>query len=176
MAHKYLDMLLPFINKDEQQPNRGYELSSHMVRYLAIAMTYDDLIFVADQKTRTERFTEMYNQVGAKQNDLVHTLDYLHPSFDEVTGFLPVKLGKRLERSEKVKNFFEKYLNKDRRMHSTNFFGFIMLYIFGGMKSWRLKTLRHHIEMNNVAYWMNNIEQVVDKNYNLAVQIAKTYR
>ena len=69
-----------------------------MARYLAIAMSYDDLIFVADQKTRTERFKEMYNQVDAKENDLVHTLDYLHPSWDEVTGFMPKK---------KIENFLK---------------------------------------------------------------------
>ena len=175
-AHKYLEMLSPFVALDEKHPNKQYELSHHMSRYLAIALSYDDLIFVADQKTRTERFAEMYDQVDAKQNDLVHTLDYLHPSFDEVTGFMPKKLGKKLERSQGFKSFFNKYLDKDRRMYSTNFFGFMMLYVLGGMKKWRLKTLRHHEEMNNVAYWLKNIEQVVDKNYNLAVQIAKTYR
>ena len=175
-AHKYLEMLSPFVAIDAKQPSKDYELSDHMARYLAIAMSYDDLIFVADQKTRTERFAEMYDQVDAKQNDLVHTLDYLHPSLDEVTGFMPIKLGKKFEESERFKAFFKKHLDRDRRMYSTNFFGFMMLYILGGMKKWRLKTLRHHVEMNNVTYWLKNIEQVVDKNYNLAVQIAKTYR
>lgn len=175
-ATKYLEMLEPFIDIDKKNQDRNYELSNHMVRYLAIALSYDDLVFVADQKTRTERFSEMYNQVDAKKDDLVHTLDYLHPSFDEVTGFMPSKLGKKLEHNQSLKSFFNKYLDKDRRMYSTSFFGFTMLYILGGMKNWRLKTLRHHVEMNNVNYWLKNIEQVVDKNYNLAVQIAKTYR
>lgn len=172
----YLEKLKPFVAIDKKNQDKKYELSDHMVRYLAIAMSYDDLVFVADQKTRTERFAEMYNQVDAKKDDLVHTLDYLHPSYDEVTGFMPNKLGKKLEHNEKFKSFFNKYLDKDRRMYSTNFFGFMMLYILGGMKGWRLRTLRHHVEMNNVNYWLKNIEQVVDKNYNLAVQIAKTYR
>lgn len=175
-AHKYLEMLSVFVKKEEQQPHHFFELSYHMARYLAIAMSYDDLIFVADQKTRTERFKEMYNQVDAKENDLVHTLDYLHPSWDEVTGFMPKSIGRKMEKSKRLNSFFNTYLDKDRRMYSTNFVGFIMLYILGGMKRWRLKTLRHHIEMNTIDYWLKNIEQVVDKNYNLAVQIAKTYR
>ncbi|PCI04991.1 MAG: indolepyruvate oxidoreductase subunit B [Flavobacteriaceae bacterium] len=175
-AKVYLDKLQPFLIIDKKKSPQKYELTKQIARYLAIAMAYDDLIFVSDQKTRTERYKEMYDQVEASEDDLVHTLDYLHPSFPEITGFLPKKMGERWENDPKKKALFTKYLDKDRRMYSTNLFSFLMLYTLGGMKKWRLKTYRHHLEMKNVNQWLQNITSVVDQNYNLAVEIAKTYR
>lgn len=171
-AQEYLDKLKPFVDKDSGE----YRLSYQIARYLAIGMAYDDLIFVADQKTRTERFKEVYDQIEANEDDIVHTLDYLHPSFPEFYGFLPKNMGLRVSKNKRMEAWFKKRMDKDRRIKSTNLFWYTMLYILGGMKKWRLKTLRHFEEMENVKGWLTRIEQLADKHYDLAVHIAKTYR
>lgn len=173
-AKDYLEKVKDFIKVDSIEKN--FKLSQQVARYLAIGMAYDDLIFVADEKTRKSRQREVYEQVGAKEDEIVNTLDYLHPGFEEVTGFMPVKLGKRFAQSEKWRKRYDKYLDKDRRMHSTGFFNFIMLYIMGGLRGWRLKTLRHHEEMENINSWLKRMKQTVTVNYNLAVELANSYR
>lgn len=173
-AKQYLEKLKDFIAVDNAE--KEYKLSQQVARYLAVGMSYDDLIFVADEKTRKSREKEVYKQVGAKEDEIVNTLDYLHPGFEEITGFMPVKIGKRFAKSKKWRKRYEKYLDKDRRMHSTGFFNFLMLYIMGGMRGWRLKTLRHHEEMENVNSWLKRMKKTAVNNYDLAVELANSYR
>lgn len=173
-AKQYIEKVKGIVAIDSEV--RDYQLSQQVARYLAIGMAYDDLIFVADEKTRKSREKEVYAQVGAKEDEIVNTLDYLHPGYDEVTGFLPVGMGKKFAKSEKWRNRYKKYLDRDRRMHSTGLFNFIMLYVMGGLRGWRLKTLRHHEEMENIDGWLDRIKSVVGTNYKLAVELANTYR
>lgn len=173
-AKEYLKKLEGILKIDNQE--NDFLLTQNVARYLAIGMSYDDLIFVADQKTRKERTKEVYHQVGAKENEIVNILDYLHPGFYEVSGFLPVGIGKKVVKSEKLQNWYKKYFDRDRRMRSTGLFNFLLLYFMGGLKGWRLKTLRHHEEMENINEWLDHIYLAAKENYDLAVQIAKTYR
>lgn len=173
-SKKYLEKVEEILLLDSDKKN--YKLSQQVAKYMATGMSYDDLIFVADEKTRKSREEEVYKQVGAQPDEIVNTLDYLHPGYEEVTGFLPKRMGTYFAESEKWKQRYDKYLNKDRRMHSTGFFNFIMLYIMGGLRGWRLKSLRHYQEIENVESWLNNIKSVAKTNYDLSVLLANTYR
>lgn len=173
-ANEYLEQLKTILALDSKAKN--YQLTQQAGRYLATAMAYDDLIFVADEKTKKSRQTAVYKQVGASQEEIVNTLDYLRPGYEEIIGFLPVKWGKRLENSEKWRQRYDKYFNKDRRMYSTGLFNFLLLYFIGGLRGWRLKTLRHHHEMDTIYRWIENITTASTVNYDLAVAIANSYR
>ncbi len=62
-AKEYLEKVKDFAKVDNAQ--KEYKLTQQVARYLAIGMAYDDLIFVADEKTRKSREKEVYQQVGA---------------------------------------------------------------------------------------------------------------
>lgn len=175
-AKEYLNKVKEIQQIDLKFSEKNNELTQSVARYLALAMAYDDLVNVADVKTRAERWDTVYNQVGAKKGEIVKTVDYFHPRFEEVFGFMPVKLGKKMENSSSAQRLFTKYLDKDRRMNTHNVFWFFVLYTIGGLKGYRKKTLRHAEEMANIDAWLKRIEDVVQINYELAVQIARTYR
>jgi len=175
-AKAYLNQVKAIQQVDVVFPNKHNQLTQAVARYLALAMAYDDLVHVADVKTRGERWDTVYEQVGAKKGEIVKTVDYFHPRFEEVYGFMPVKLGKKLEKSASAQRFFTKYLDKDRRMNTHNVFWFFVLYSLGGLKGYRKKTLRHAEEMENIDGWITRILAVVSTNYELAVQLARTYR
>ena len=46
----------------------------------------------------------------------------------------------------------------------------------GGMRGWRVKTFRHFEEMENVDQWLERIKTIANVNYNLAVEVANSYR
>lgn len=170
----YLDKVLQILNLDSSDKN--YQLTRQTAKNLAVGMAYDDLIFVSDEKTKKYRQKEVYQQVGAKENEIVNTLDYLHPGYEEVIGFLPASLGKKYIDNEKMRDFYKRKFDKDRRMHSTGLFNFLMLYVMGGMRGWRMKTFRHYEEMENVDQWLERIKTITKVNYNLAVEVANSYR
>lgn len=173
-AKDYLSRLKQLVALDNE--TKDYQLSQQVAHYLATAMAYDDLIFVADEKTRKSRQASVYQQVGAKEDEVVNTLDYLRPGYEELVGFLPVKWGKHLIKHPKWRSRYERWFNKKRRMHSNSFFGFLLLYFIGGLRGWRLRTLRHHDEMQMIQGWLERIQQALTVNYDLAVVLAKTYR
>ena len=52
-------------------------------------MSYDDVIRVADLKTRAERAARLRHEVGASVDDVVGSEEYFHPRLPEVLGVLP---------------------------------------------------------------------------------------
>lgn len=173
-GNQYLDMLEEFISIDEKK--KDFQLSFNIAKYLSIAMSYYDVIYAADIKTSKNRFIEVKKQVSAKDDDLIRILDYLHPGFDEICGMLPKSLGAKADKSSFLKKIFKKYFDKDRRMNTINLFNFIFMYLLGGLKWWRFKTYRHHIEMNLITKWLDTIKAFTNNNYDKAVLITKLYQ
>ena len=71
-------------------------LTAAVARHLALWMSYEDVIRVADLKTRPERFARVREEVGAKPDEPVHVTDIFKPGVDEVSALLPPGLGRRL--------------------------------------------------------------------------------
>ena len=59
--------------------------------------TYDDVIRVADLKTRAGRSDRIAREMGAKAGNVLHLTEFMHPRAQEIVGMLPAKLGARLE-------------------------------------------------------------------------------
>ena len=53
---------------------------------------------------------------------------------------------------------------------------FLMLYLLGGMKSYRLRTRRHAVEMEHLDIWLTQALAVLPGRYDLAVELIKCRR
>ena len=93
-AREYLDLVAGF-----QRLERGGDpaLTRAAAKYIAVAMAYDDVIRVADLKTRASRFERVRSEVLANPDQLVYTTEFMHPRMEEVLGTLPAALGQWLE-------------------------------------------------------------------------------
>src|SRR2546426_10571869 len=67
------------------------ELGRIVARHLAVWMTYEDAIRVAQLKTRMSRFERIRRDKGAGSGEIVVT-DFLKPDLDELYGVLPYRL------------------------------------------------------------------------------------
>ena len=70
------------------------KLAAEVARHLALWMGYEDIIRVADLKTRASRFERVRKEVGAKDGEPVVVIDYLKPGVEEFASVLPHSLGK----------------------------------------------------------------------------------
>jgi len=84
-AERYLKRLRPFVG------GRDVELGRLVARHLAVWMTYEDAIRVAQLKTRMSRFERIRRDKGAQGGEIVVT-DFLKPDLDELYGILPHRL------------------------------------------------------------------------------------
>ncbi|MDH0735851.1 indolepyruvate oxidoreductase subunit beta family protein [Achromobacter spanius] len=155
---------------------QGWALTCAAARYVATAMAYDDVIRVADLKTRGTRFERVRNEVGARPDQLVMTTDYMHPRLEEICGTLPTGLGRWLENSKSFGGFVERRLGKGRLMQSGTLSGFLMLYSLAGMRRFRRRTLRHQIEAEGLRQWLDLITRLVPRDYALAVEAVNCRR
>lgn len=155
---------------------QAWALTCTAARYLALAMAYDDVIRVADLKTRSSRFERVRAEVNAPDEQIVHTTEFMHPRLEEICGTLPAGLGRRLENSKAFGGFVKRRLEKGRRISSSTLGGFLMLYGLAGMRRFRRSTLRHQIEMEGLKQWLELIALIAPRDYALAVEVVNCRR
>src|SRR5258706_4860495 len=81
-AERYMARMKPFLGGDAK-------LAAEVGRHLATWMSYEDIIRVADLKTRASRFERVRKEVGAKQGEPVIVIDFLKPGVEEFASLLP---------------------------------------------------------------------------------------
>ncbi|MGA0543156.1 indolepyruvate oxidoreductase subunit beta family protein [Neotabrizicola sp. VNH66] len=169
---EYLDRLDAVLARDRAP----HDLSREAAKYLANAMCYDDVIRVADLKTRGARFTRIRGEMGAKEGQLMQLTEFMHPRAEEIAGMLPRGLGARVEASPKWMGRLNRVFSRGRRIRTDSLRGYLMLYTLGGMKFWRRRTLRHAQEVAHLDRWIAMALAEVDRDYALAVEIVKCRR
>ena len=175
---KYLDHVRALCKLDEQYGGqaKNWALTTAAARYAAVAMAYDDVIRVADLKTRAARFERVRGEVGAKADQLLYTTEYMHPRVEELCGTMPAPLGRWVENSKFASGLLGRFCRKGRFLQSGTLSGFLMLYALAGMRRFRRSTLRHRIELKSFEAWLRLIEETAPVDYDLAVEIVNCRR
>jgi indolepyruvate ferredoxin oxidoreductase beta subunit len=168
-AHEYLDRVQNFAARD---PAVIVELA----KQIAVAMSYDDVIRVADLKTRASRFTRVRTEVQAKPDQLVGMTEFFHPRLDEAISTLPAGLGLAVEASLVLQRMLRPLFRSGRRIRTDRLTGFLPLYALAGLKKHRRRLLRHRREMAHIETWLALIAAHAATDIRLAVEIAKCRR
>jgi len=174
-ASQYLDLVAKLLELDRAHGGaaKANALTAAAAKYIAVAMAYDDVIRVAELKTRARRFERVHHENAVGVGQIVYTTEYMHPRLEEVAGTLPVDLGRWLEGHPR---WFGWMFNKGRRVRSRTIGWFLLLYILAGFKPKRRKTLRYAREMAHLERWLSLTATYVPQNYDLAVEIIRTRR
>lgn len=171
---EYLDRLELLVGRDSADSD--WELSREAAKYIANAMAYDDVIRVADLKTRPQRFRRIAAEMKPADGNLLQLTDYLHPRAEEIIGLLPARLGARLEADPAWRARIDRWFNRGRRIRTDSLRGFLMLHVLGGLRGWRLKTLRHRMEQAHLDDWLTMVAGYLPDRYAMAVEILKCRR
>ena len=158
------------------QDRAPFDLTREAAKYIANAMAYDDIIRVADQKTRAARAARIKGEMGATGNKGLQVTEFLHPRAEELVSLLPAGMGARWAANPRRMALIDRLFNKGRRLRSDSLRGFLMLHILGGLKGWRLRTLRHAQEMAHLDAWLATALGYLPQNYDLAVEVIRCRR
>jgi indolepyruvate ferredoxin oxidoreductase beta subunit len=168
----YLNRLDTILTQDRAP----FDLTREAAKHIANAMAYDDIIRVADEKTRAARMTRIGAEMGAKDQHLLHVTEFLHPRAEELVSLLPAKMGARWAANPRRMALIDRTFNKGRRLRTDTLKGFLMLHILGGLKGWRLKSLRHAAETAHLDNWLETALGYLPQNYDLAVEVIRCRR
>ncbi|MHA6345288.1 indolepyruvate oxidoreductase subunit beta family protein [Roseivivax sp. CAU 1761] len=156
--------------------DRSWGFTSTAAKYLANAMSYDDLLRVADLKTRGDRSPRIADEMRATEGTLVQVTEYFHPGAAEVLSILPAGLGRRIEARPGLVRALDRLVNRGRRVRSDTLRGFLPLYALAGLRRWRRRLLRHEREMAHLEAWLAAALARLPHDYALAVETLRIRR
>ena len=167
----YLERLKPVAHHDAQIG----KLTAETARYLALWMSFEDLIRVADLKTRKSRFARVRDEVRAGAEEPIHIIEFLKPGLDEICGMLPPGMSKSVH-GWAVRRGLEHKLSVGMHIKTNSIAGFLMLRTAAGMRFWRRRTARYAEEQELIERWLAAIVKAARTSPRLAYEIALTAR
>ena len=147
---------------------------AELARYLALWMSYEDTIRVADLKTRDTRLARVRAEVRAIEAQPVAIEEYLHPRVEEVCDTLPAALGRWIMRTGWARGGLERLTSRGRVVRTTSVRGYLLLSAIAGMRRWRRGTLRFQVEDARIEAWLRDVAQAASPA--LALEIVRCQR
>jgi len=145
-------------------------VAREMARALALWMSYEDVMRVAQLKLRRARMDEVRDEVKAAPGQIVHVTEYMHPRWQEVCDTLPAGLGAWLLKSRILKRMFAPWFEKGRHVRTTNIGWFLMLSLLSRRRRKRRGTLRYEQENARIEAWLAAVAGESDPR--VAVELA----
>lgn len=170
-AQLYLDRLHPVAQLEQNAGDKDFALTNEAARYLALWMSYEDVIRVADLKVRADRRARIRQEVRAKDTDIVRVADFLKPGLEELCSILPAWLGHAVY-GFASKHGWQHRFNVGMHVRSTNVSGFVLLRLLAGLRWWRPYSWRFKEEQARMQKWLAAITQAAARNLSLATEIA----
>lgn len=171
---EYLDRVARLAARDRAE--HGHVLTIEAARWIAVAMSYDDVIRVADLKTRAERAARVRREVGASADDVFGSEEYFHPRLPEALGLLPRALASRIEASPRLTAWLAPRLDRGRRIRTHTLRGHLQLRMVAALRRWRRGNRRHAQELAHLQTWLDAVERALDGDYALAVELLRCRR
>ena len=139
-------------------------------RHLALWMCYEDVIRVADLKTRPDRFQRVRAEAQAKDHEIVHVTEHFKPGIDEVASILPTYLGQRLLAWAKRHN--KEKFHAGLHIRSTSLWGFLMLRGLARLRFLRRTSLRFNQEQTARNAWWKAMQVLAPQSAEFALALA----
>jgi indolepyruvate ferredoxin oxidoreductase beta subunit len=102
----YLERLQAVLAAEQQADPAGaggYATTHEVARWLALWMAFDDIVRVADLKSRASRWTRVMGEVKAAEGDLLKLYDHFKPGVPEFAALLPARWAVRLQRWDRAR-------------------------------------------------------------------------
>jgi indolepyruvate ferredoxin oxidoreductase beta subunit len=170
-AREYLAKLKPVAELDKRH---GGALLAETARELALGMTYEDTVRVAELKIRPSRFARVRAEVQASDGQIMEIAEFLHPRVQEIADTLPVGLGHWLLNTGSARRFVERFTKSGRVVKTSTIRGFLLMYFIASLKPTRRRSLRFANEQKFLTEWLRTIQSVAASNVALATEIAMT--
>ncbi|MBI2217071.1 MAG: indolepyruvate oxidoreductase subunit beta family protein [Candidatus Rokubacteria bacterium] len=173
-AERYARRLAPFV-----APGRDLEVAGTVARLLAVWMTYEDAIRVADLKTRAARFERIRREAPVEDAEIVVT-DYLKPDLDELYGILPYRLVAPFARWAE-RRWPAGRPSLAQHVRTTTVSGYLRVWALARLRRLRPVSYRARHEHAGMERWLAAVERAsawspaLAREVALAAQLVKGY-
>ncbi len=175
-AARYLDQLMSLVRALPKDSAMAHELLDETARHLALWMSYEDTVRVADLKTRRTRFGRVGAEVKLNKAQHLGINEFLHPRIEEIADTLPASWGRWLLKTAWAKALLRPLTSKGRVVQTSSIRGYLLLYCIAALRPLRPQSLRFGIEQQRISDWLANITALAALQPELALEVARTQR
>lgn len=175
-AATYLDRLRPLLARLPADPALAAELLDETARHLALWMSYEDTVRVADLKTRRSRFERVGGEVKLSLTQHLGINEFLHPRVEEIADTLPAGLGRWLLATPWARACVEPFTRKGRIVQTSSIRGYLLLYTIAALRPLRPRSLRFQVEQQRIDGWLATITSLASTQPALALEVARSQR
>ncbi len=149
------------------------ELTAETARHLALWMSYEDTIRVADLKTRGGRIARVRDEVKAQSDQLLSITEFMHPRVQEICETLPAAIGRRILASQGLTRLLGRFVAKGRHVETTGLRWYLALRTVAAMRPIRPRSLRYIDEQQRIEQWLDLVRTEAAKDRGLALEIVR---
>ncbi len=169
-AKLYLDRLEPIEQADERA-GLGGKLAAAVARHLAVRMSFEDLIRVAQVKADPARLARIRRELDAKPGDRLAIFEFLKPGIEELCSILPPFLARPiLYGAEKSGWLGRAYWGME--VQTTSVTGYLRLKALASLRPWRPWSFRFREESREISSWLGLVAEAAALSPALALEVA----
>ena len=173
-ARLYLDRLAPIRTADERA-QAGGRLLRETARHLAVRMSYEDVIRVAQAKIDPGRLGRIAADLGVKPGEPFTVTEFLKPGIEEMCSILPPWLAKRILAFAARHGLIER-VHWGMEVNSASVSGFLRFRVLAALRGWRPKSYRFQEEQRAIEAWLGLIVAAARRSGDLALEVAECAR
>ena len=162
---------------ERTQSDRTVSDGAHIVarevaRHLALWMCFEDIVRVADLKTRRSRFERVRSEVRAKPGQPVAITEFLKPGVDEWCSLLPAWLARPVLRAAE-RGGWRRRFNVGLHVRTSSVGGFLLLWTLARLRRLRRGMYRYREEQERIETWLDRVGEAYAASPVLGVEAAK---
>ncbi len=167
-ARLYLDRLTRFA----ALPGGSGELVRELARHLAVRMSSEDVVRVAQLKLRESRLARVRAEARARPGDIVQITEFLKPGPAEILSMLPAGIARTLMGVVERRGWRNVAL--PMKVRTTALGGFLRLKLLASLRFMRPRSLRAVEEREWIERWLSLVERAIAIDPNAALEIVQT--
>ncbi len=171
-ARLYLDRLAPIQVADSKA---GGRLLRETARHLAVRMSFEDVIRVAEAKIDPARIRRIRDELKLQPGEPYALYEFLKPGIEEFSQVLPPWLARRLLAVATRRGWMERF-HLGMEVNSTSIGGYLRFWMLARLKPWRPRGYRYQVEQAQIADWLSLVAQGAALSADLAIEIAECAR
>ena len=151
--------------------------TQEMARWLALWMAFDDIIRVADLKSRESRLQRVHSEVKTQDGDVLQVYEHFKPGVPEVAALLPTGLARRLQQwdTKRVARGLAPW-SLPLKIGTHTVSGMLALRTLAAFKHLRPFGSRFATEQQLIDTWLSSVLQGLKEDWQLGFELAQCGR
>ncbi|MEJ8838568.1 indolepyruvate oxidoreductase subunit beta family protein [Ramlibacter sp. AN1133] len=168
-----LQQVLAAERASDPQGAHGFAITREMARWLALWMAFDDIVRVADLKSRATRWARVQGEVKAGEHDLLKVYDHFKPGVPEFAALLPQALARRLTAWDRRRVARGRQpWGLPLKIGTHGVLGMAALRTLAALKWLRPRGSRFALEQKMIGQWLDGVVQGTQRAWGLGHEIA----